>query len=89
MFTDLNFIDKNFSLDITQEDVMEAGPCFWFTLPIAVYKMVGRDSEYNIYEYLSFPTTAQEEPHLRFFSVSQPYHWNHDYTGSLNEVFEE
>lgn len=85
MFTDLSFIDKNFAMDITKE-LTEAESCFWFTLPLAVYRMVGEDSEYNVYEYLSFPTTATDEEHLRFFSVSQPYFWNYDYMGGLNKM---
>lgn len=89
MFSDLSFIDKNFSLDITQEDVMDSEFCHWFTLPVAVYRMVDAESQYNVYEYLSFPVTAKGEQHMRFFSVTQPYHWNHDYADGVAEMFED
>jgi len=89
MFTDLTFVDVNFTLDITKDKVLEADRCFWFTLPIAVYKVEGGDDARTVYEYLSFPLPGKTEEHTRFFSFPQPYYWNHDYMGELKGSLEE
>ena len=74
MFSNFSNIDRNVTRDISKGENSNQ-TCTWFTIFLNMYEEIDdiTDEVVRRYEYVSFPCTATNDSHIRFYTLDYPY----------------